>query len=122
MLDSLIAIRPRCRRHEHAANRSGSVTGGMCPLSRRTTAGTRRKPADHLLLHRRRDRAVTLVEHVRDRHVRDGRPVDRLEVVVHRVGDAADRIDDERERVVVERIAAVGAPEGLGVRAVARAT
>ena len=74
-----------------------------------------RQPADHLLLHRRRNRTVALVEHVRHRHARDGRPTDRLEVVVHRVGHAADGIHHERQRVVVERVAAVGAPEGLGI-------
>jgi hypothetical protein len=41
--------------------------------------------------------------------------VHRLEVVVHRVFDAANRIDHERQGVVVKRIAAIGLAERLGI-------
>jgi hypothetical protein len=74
-----------------------------------------REAGDHLLLHRRWDRSVALVEHVRHRDVRRRRPMHGLEVVIDGVGDASNRVDDEGERVIVERVATVGGPKGLGV-------
>ena len=73
-----------------------------------------RESLRHLLLGRRWYRAVALVEHVVDRNTGCDRPVHRLEVVVHRVFDAANRIDHERRGVIVKRIAAMGIAERLG--------
>ena len=70
---------------------------------------------DHDLLHLGPDGAVPLVHHVGDRDAGGGGPVDGLEVVVHRVLHRTHRIGDERQRGVIERVAAVGAPERLGV-------
>ena len=74
------------------------------------------EPGHHRLLQGWRDGTVALVEDVGDGQVvGHDRPVHRLEVVVQGVAHAAHRVDHEGQALVVERVAPVGPPEGLGI-------
>ena len=98
-----------------SANTAGDVTGSRWPESTRMTSTGGGSRCDHDLLHLGPDGAVPLVQHVGDGHAGDGGPVDGLEVVVHRVLHRTRRVGHEGQGGVVERVAAVGAPERLGV-------
>lgn len=77
--------------------------------------GRIRKVAHHHLLCFGGHRTIVLIQDVHDRDPGDGRPVHGLEVVVHGVRYATDRIDHVGQGLVIERVPAVCVAERLRI-------